>query len=127
LKIRAAATAISALSLALGLSMGGCGSKATQSSSVAPNIPPTSATVPALAWKNNGNPLVPFCSSTNPINCVSSFTIRDVTTGATVTVAITASSYGPVSPGDSYEIRVDGFDGDGNPISSPYAAFPAAP
>jgi hypothetical protein len=25
------------------------------------------------------------------------------------------------------EIRVDGLDGDGNPISSPYAAFPVAP
>jgi hypothetical protein len=38
-----------------------------------------------------------------------------------------ASSYRPVNLSGPYEIRVDGLDGDGNPISSPYAAFPVAP
>jgi hypothetical protein len=80
-----------------------------------------------LTWNNNGNSLVPFCPSTAaPSNCISNYTIRNATTSVTVTVDITATSYGPIDLADSYEIRVNGFDGNGNPISSPYAAFPTA-
>lgn len=131
MKTRVGIAAISALSLSLGA--GGCGSRTIQSASSpsspsSPSPPTASAQTTAFAWKDDGNSLVPVCSSTTaPINCISNFTIRDVNTGTTVTVPITANSYKPVDPSDPYEIRVDGFDGDGNPISSPYTAFPTAP
>ena len=119
-----AATAI--LTLAH-LSLGGCGSGPTRSSSSPPNLPGSSAAQPMLVWKNTGNSLVPVCPSTTArSNCLSNYTIRNANTGATVTVAITATSYGPVDLASSYEIRVNGFDGKGNPISSPYVALPPA-
>jgi hypothetical protein len=114
------------LALASGLTLAGCGSGAMQSStSTQSPFPVSSNSPPPLTWNTSGNLLVPFCTPTaTPSNCLSDYNIRDTNTGATVTVAITATSYDPPIPTDSYQIRVNGFDGDGDPISSPYAAFP---
>jgi hypothetical protein len=115
MKVRAA---IMMLSIVLGLGGTRCGTISRSASS--PGFTGASGFSPMLTWASDGNPLVPFCTATAaPTHCVSSYR-------AIVTVAITSTSYGPVDPNNSYEIRVNGFDGKGKPISSPYAAFPAS-
>ena len=125
MKVRAA---ITMLSIALGLGGTGCGTTSSSPSSGSSSPPGfTGASGLMLTWASDGNPLVPFCPAASaPTNCVSSYTIHDKTTGDIVTVAITSASYGPVDPTNSYEMRVNGLDGNGRPISSPYVAFPAS-
>jgi hypothetical protein len=126
MKVRAA---ITLLSIALGLGGTGCGttSNSPSSSSSSTGFTGASGGSPMLTWTSDGNPLVPLCPVTSTTtNCVSSYTIHDKTTGGMVTVKITYTSYGPVDPTHSYEIRVNGFDGNGTPISSPYAGFSAS-
>lgn len=121
------------LTLVLGLGITGCGSGPSTSSFAPP--PPTgggstgaTGSPTPLTWANDGNLSVPPCPDIAPFDCVSNYSILDTTSGATVTVAITETSYMPptVNLTDSYEIRVNGYDGKGDPLSSPYVAFPAA-
>lgn len=79
-----------------------------------------------IAWKSNGNPGVPVCSGAQ-VNCVSNVAVHDKTTG---NIAVAA----PTNPGsvtmpnasDSFEIETNGFDGDGQPLSSGYVPVPSA-
>jgi hypothetical protein len=72
-----------------------------------------------ISWSSDGNPLVPVCGAATQ-NCKLNFTVLDETTGATVNLPITATSYMAPNSTDIYEVRVNGFDGQGNGISSQY-------
>jgi hypothetical protein len=99
------------------LMLSGCGSGST---------PPPPPSLKTLTWASNGNPLVPICNALPEMNCLSGYTIEDLTTTTQYAIAITALSYTPQTPTDAFEIRVDGFDYRGNAIYSPWAVFDAA-
>jgi hypothetical protein len=76
-----------------------------------------------ISWTGDGNPLVPVCNGATQ-NCKKDITVLDKTTGAEATVPITTLSYAAPNPNDSYAVRVNGFDGQGNSISSEYEIVP---
>jgi len=94
----------------------GCGSSRTSTPSSSEQPQPTSL---LITWSSDGNPLVPVCNGATQ-NCKKDLTVLDKTNGAEVTVAITASNYTAPNAGDTYAVRVNGFDGEGNSISSEY-------
>jgi hypothetical protein len=98
----------------------GCGISTTKTISSSQMSKPTSL---VISWSSDGNPLVPVCNGATQ-NCKKDITILDKTTGTEVTVAITAMNYIASNPNDSYVVRVNGFDGQGNSISSAYEAVP---
>lgn len=100
----------------------GCGTKpASKPSSLTESgSNPTSL---LISWSSDGNPLVPVCNGATQ-NCKNDITVLDKTTGAEVTVPITASSYTAPNANDSYAVRVNGFDGQGNSIASEYEVVP---
>jgi len=100
----------------------GCGSNpAAKSSSLTESGPKTTSLL--ISWSSDGNPLVPVCNGATQ-NCKNDITVLDKTTGAEVTLPITASSYTATAPNDTYAVRVNGFDGLGNSIASEYEVVP---
>lgn len=115
---RWALTAVVSAILVSGL---GCGVSSPNTAFVESKT--TSPTSLLITWSSDGNPSVPVCNGATQ-NCKQNFTVLDQTTGATVTVPITAMSYTAPNPNDSYAVRVNGFDGQGNSISSAYEVVP---
>jgi hypothetical protein len=103
------------LATALLIGLAGCGG-----GSMGSGITPA-ATKP-FKW-DDGNPMVPVCGATLA-NCKQGYTVRDLTTGAVVTLPVTATSYTPPSASDTYEIQANGYDWQGLPISSVYESAP---
>jgi hypothetical protein len=87
------------------------------------NNPPTPPVLPntLLQWQTNGNPGALPCPTVSPTNCVASVVITDITTGVSYTVSPTLTSY--VVPGstDSFEVKVTGYDQNGNVLTSIFA------
>jgi len=54
-------------------------------------------------------------------NCKSSITVHDITLNTDTLLPVNYTSYPVPNPSDSYEVRVNGYDWQGLPISSPYA------
>lgn len=100
--------AFSTLLLLTGLVLSGCHNGST----------PVTTTV-VYTWTSDGNPNVPTCGTVLK-NCLSSYTILDVTLGKTQTLSLGTFSYTAPNPNDPYELRVNGYDGQGNQISSVY-------
>jgi len=98
----------------------GCGSSPASKSTSLSESEPTSL---LITWSSDGNPLVPVCNGAT-LNCKKDITVLDQSTGAAVTVPITSSSYTAPNPSDSYAVRINGFDGQGNSISSQYETVP---
>jgi hypothetical protein len=99
----------------------GCGVSAPKATSESSK--PTLPTSLLISWSTDGNPLVPVCGTATQ-NCKVNITVLDVTSGATVSLPITATSYMAPNPNDTYQVRVNGFDGQGNSISSQYEQVP---
>ena len=112
---------LAALAVAALMSGAGCGISAPKATSEIskPALPMSLL----ISWTSDGNPLVPVCG-TETLNCKLNITVLDKTTGATVSLPINATSYTAPNPNDSYEVRVNGFDGLGNSISSTYEQVP---
>jgi hypothetical protein len=107
------------LCAALGVGVG-CGSNSASKSTSLEESKPTPL---LISWSSDGNPLVPVCNGATQ-NCKKDITVLDKTTGVEVTVPITASSYTAPNANDSYSVRVNGFDGQGNSIASEYEVVP---
>jgi hypothetical protein len=72
-----------------------------------------------LTWTDDGNPLIPVCGLTLN-NCKLRYELLDVSTGITVYIPLSATSYEVKSSIDTYKLRVAGYDGSGNYIVSSY-------
>jgi hypothetical protein len=105
------------LATALLLGLAGCGGGGSMA-----GVSPSAAAPKPFVW-NDGNPSVPVCGLTLT-NCKRGYTVRDLITGAVVTLPTTATSYTPLSASDTFEIRADGYDWQGLPISSAYEPAP---
>jgi hypothetical protein len=112
---------LAALAFAALMSGAGCGISAPKATSETSK--PTLPTSLLISWSTDGNPLVPVCGTATQ-NCKLNITVLDETTGATVNLPITATSYTASNPNDTYQVRVNGFDGLGNSISSTYEQVP---
>jgi hypothetical protein len=102
----------------------GCGSSPASKPSSLSESGGSNPTSLLITWSSDGNPLVPVCNGATQ-NCKSDITVLDKTTGAEVTIPITSSSYTAPNSNDSYAVRVNGFDGQGNSIASEYEVVPA--
>jgi hypothetical protein len=113
---------LAALAIAALMSGAGCGTSAPKATSETskPTLPTSSL---LISWTSDGNPLVPVCGTTMQ-NCKLNITVLDKTTGTTVSLPITATSYSAPNSNDTYEVRVYGFDGQGNSISSTFEQVP---
>ena len=69
-----------------------------------------------ITWKD-GDSLVPVCGS-KLVNCRVSFTVHNSTTDSTVTIPITQTNYMAPNSTDAFEVRTNGYDWTGAPISS---------
>jgi hypothetical protein len=103
--------------------MGGAGCGVSVSKSMSSNMGLPKSSTLAISWSTDGNPLVPVCGTATQ-NCKSNITVLDETTGVAVSLPITATSYTASNPNDTYDVRVNGFDGEGNSISSQYEQVP---
>jgi hypothetical protein len=95
----------------------GCGVTTSMKQASLEQPKPTSL---LISWSSDGNHLVPVCNGATQ-NCKKDFTVLNKTTGEEVTLPITALSYTASNPSDTYSVKVNGFDGQGNSISSSYA------
>jgi len=107
------------LALAATLALVGCGGRFHLTSTPEKEVawgPPVN-TSPAAG---DGNPSVPYCAGAR-INCKDHMQLLDLTVGSSYACTLAATSC--VAPGaaDSFEIRVSGYDGDGNLLLSPWA------
>ena len=95
-------------------------------SSLKPPTAPSSADL-EITWTGDGNPLVPICGA-DLVNCKSSLTVHDdkLNTDAVLPLPVISNAYSAPNPADTYEVRVNGYNGQGLPISSPYEAVPVA-
>jgi hypothetical protein len=100
------------------LALAGCGGGAK---SFAPPAVETVKMGQTVVWID-GDPRVPFCNG-GMKNCQDHYTIHDKTTGAVSTLPITKTLFTPPTT-DLYEIRAEGYDNDGLPISSAFQTIP---
>jgi hypothetical protein len=112
-----------ALLLSVPLISVGCGISVPKTTAAQESGQGSNPTSLLITWSTDGNPLVPVCNGATQ-NCKKDITVIDQTSGATVTVPITAVSYTAPNPNDTYAVRVNGFDGQGNSISSAYEVVP---
>jgi hypothetical protein len=75
------------------------------------------------SWTSNGNPLVPQCGSTLK-NCWSGYTVLDQNNELTMNLEPSALSFTAPNATDTYEIRVNGYDLNGQAIYSKYEVIP---
>jgi|ERR1700758_1783100 hypothetical protein len=78
-----------------------------------------------ITW-NDGDPLVPVCGS-ELVNCKVSFTVHNRTTDSVVIIPITQTSYMAPNTADTFEVRTNGYDWTGAPISSDYVLAVTSP
>jgi hypothetical protein len=76
-----------------------------------------------ITW-DDGDTGRPVCG--NPVDCKSGYTVHDKTTGKTADVPIGTLEYMAPTDLDTYEVRTNGYDNQGQPISSPYKPVPPA-
>ena len=76
-----------------------------------------------VSWQSDGNPTVPVCG-TVLVDCKSSITVLDVTSGTSSTVSVEETSVTMSNANDTYEARTNGYNDSGKVISSPYETVP---
>jgi hypothetical protein len=90
---------------------------------VACGTPPLGTRALVISWQSNGNPGVPVCGSVLK-NCWNGYTVLDMTTEKSANLDTTVVSFTAPTMTDTYEIRVNGYDLNGDPISSKYEVVP---
>lgn len=116
-----------ALITTLLLGLVGCGTNpsSTSSTPTPPVTPPPPVAAPyRISW-DDGDPGKPVCAIPSA-DCKAYFVVHDKTTGDVWDVPIGTTFYVAATDLDEYEVRTDGYDDQGQPISSPWKPVPPA-